>query len=49
MFKKFVAENEDKETKYTLGLYMDIDAYQHTEKEKGKNTKKDRLAKEIFT
>lgn len=48
MFKKYVAENEEKEVKHMLTLFTDIDTYQHTEKEKGKNTTKDKLANGIF-
>ena len=48
MFKKYVAENDGKEMKDMLTLYQEIDSYQHTEKEKGKNTTRDKLANQIF-
>ena len=48
MFTKFVSDGDDREAKYMLSLYSDIDAYQHTEKEKGKNTSKDKQAVAIY-
>ena len=48
MFRKYVSDGEDREAKHLLSLYSDIDAYQHTEKEKGKNTSKDKQAVAIY-
>ena len=48
MFTKFVSDGDDREAKYMLSLYSDIDTYQHTEKEKGKNTSKDKQAIAIY-
>ena len=48
MYKKFVAENENKECKDMLNMYLEIDTYQHMEKEKGKQTNKDKQATLIF-